>query len=72
MPKLMKQLQALVRADGRGVRELSRASGVEPASISRLMNGHAGLSAGHVEDLARALGYSVTFTPTPKLKKRSK
>ncbi|MCE9591141.1 MAG: helix-turn-helix domain-containing protein [Planctomycetes bacterium] len=72
MSKLLNELCELIRADGRGVNKLGRASGVPPSSLSRLLNGTHGLGADHIEAVAKALGYTVELRPTPKLKKRSK
>ncbi|MCE9591274.1 MAG: helix-turn-helix domain-containing protein [Planctomycetes bacterium] len=72
MPKVLDELAALIRRDGRTIGALSRETGIAKSAISRLLRKERGLMFESAETLARALGHTIELKPSPRLKKRSK
>jgi AcrR family transcriptional regulator len=54
-----------VRGDGRSLRVIARAAGIDPGNLSRYVAGRAGLTLDAVERLCGVLGLRLTAPPTP-------
>lgn len=67
MPTL-DDLRSAVTKDGRKHAEIARQSNIHPKTFSAFMHGRRGLSIETIEQLAIALGLTVTLTPTRKRK----
>jgi len=61
MSRILEQLREAVEGIDESRNSLAKRSGVDPASLCRLVHGERGLSIGRAEQLAEALGFELVL-----------
>ncbi len=64
-PTLVERIREAVRESGMGIRELGRASGVDPSRISRFMRGESSIDVAAASAICEALGYELLKARDP-------
>ncbi len=64
-PRLVDQIREAVRESGMGIRELGRASGIDPSRISRFMREESSIDVAAASAICEALGYALVKSRDP-------
>ena len=65
-------LREAIQTSGMGVRELGRASGVDPSRISRFVRGQSKIDIAAASAICESLGYTLTKTRSRPAKKKDR